>query len=103
MRAPSQWRGGFRAVEASINDDEPYTADIGDGIENFETLADVQRALRARASGGRFSAEWYRRMGSRHGANVCDASGTRSSTWSPTVGVGTELASSNNLPSTYQI
>jgi len=53
----------------------PYTADIGDGIETFETLADVQRAMRARVSGIRSSSEWYRQMRSRHGARVRDAAG----------------------------
>ena len=51
----------------------PYTADIGDGIETFETLADVQSAMRARVSGIRSSSEWYRQMRSRHGAKVRDA------------------------------
>jgi hypothetical protein len=55
--------------------DGPYTADIGDGQERFETLADVQRAMRARVSGIRFGDEWYARMRSRHGAKVRDASG----------------------------
>jgi hypothetical protein len=50
-----------------------YTADIGDGIETFETLADVQRAMRTRVSGIRSSSEWYRQMRSRHGAKVRDA------------------------------
>lgn len=53
----------------------PYTADIGDGIETFETLADVQRAMWARVSGIRSSSEWYRQMRSRHGAKVRDAAG----------------------------
>ncbi|MBL8803157.1 MAG: hypothetical protein JNN27_14225 [Planctomycetes bacterium] len=52
-----------------------YTADIGDGIETFETLADLQRAMRVRVSGIRFSSEWYRQMRSKHGANVRDAAG----------------------------
>jgi hypothetical protein len=53
----------------------PYTADIGDGIESFETLADVQRAMRARVTGIRSGDEWYARMRSRHGAKVRDAAG----------------------------
>jgi hypothetical protein len=53
----------------------PYTADSGDGIETFETLADVQRAMRERVSGIRSSSEWYRHMRSRHGAKVRDAAG----------------------------
>jgi hypothetical protein len=53
----------------------PYTADIGDGQETFETLADIQRAMRARVSGIRSSSEWYRQMRSRHGAKVRDAAG----------------------------
>ena len=53
----------------------PYTADIGDGTESFDTLADVQRAMRARVSGIRSSLEWYRQMRSRHRANVRDAAG----------------------------
>ena len=53
----------------------PFTADIGDGIETFETLADVQRAMRARVSGIRSSSEWYWQMRSRHGAKVRDSEG----------------------------
>lgn len=53
----------------------PYTADIGDGIETFETLADVQRAMRARVTGIRSSSEWCRQMRTRHGAKVRDAAG----------------------------
>lgn len=53
----------------------PYTADIGDGIESFETLADLQRAMRQRVSGIRSSSGWYRQMRSRHGARVRDAAG----------------------------
>jgi hypothetical protein len=53
----------------------PYTADIGDGIESFDTLADLQRAMRAQVSGIRSSSEWYRQMRSRHGAKVHDAAG----------------------------
>ncbi len=53
----------------------PYTADIGDEIETFETLADVQGAMRSRVSGTRSSSEWYRQMRSKHGAKVRDASG----------------------------
>jgi hypothetical protein len=53
----------------------PYTADIGDGVETFETLADVQRAMRQRVSGLRSSSEWYRQMRSRDGATVRDAAG----------------------------
>ncbi len=53
----------------------PYTADIGDGIETFETLADVQRATHQRVSGIRSSDEWYAQMRSRHGAKVRDAAG----------------------------
>ena len=53
----------------------PYTADIGDGIETFETLADVQRAMRERVSGIRSGDEWYAQMRSRHGAKVRDAAG----------------------------
>ncbi|MBL8804427.1 MAG: hypothetical protein JNN27_20695 [Planctomycetes bacterium] len=53
----------------------PYTADVGDGIEKFETLADIQRAMRQRVSGIRSSSEWYRQMRSRHGAKVRDAAG----------------------------
>jgi hypothetical protein len=48
----------------------PCTADIGNGIE---TLADVQRAMRARVSGLRSSSEWYRLMRSNHGRRVRDA------------------------------
>ncbi len=53
----------------------PYTADIGDGMERFHTLADVPRAMRQRVSGIRSSSEWYRQMRSRHGAKVRDAVG----------------------------
>lgn len=53
----------------------PHTADIGDGIETFETLAGVQRAMRERVSGIRSSSEWYRQMRIRHGAKVRDAAG----------------------------
>jgi hypothetical protein len=53
----------------------PFTADIGDGQETFETLADIQRAMRARISGIRSSSEWYQQMRSRHGAKVRDAAG----------------------------
>jgi hypothetical protein len=53
----------------------PYTADIGDGMERFDTLADLQRAMRTRVSGIRSSSEWYRQMRSRHSAKVCDAAG----------------------------
>jgi hypothetical protein len=53
----------------------PYMADIGDGIETFETLVDVQSAMRARVGGIRSGDEWYARMRSRHGARVRDASG----------------------------
>ncbi|MBL8801840.1 MAG: hypothetical protein JNN27_07590 [Planctomycetes bacterium] len=53
----------------------PYTADIGDGQETFQTLADVQRAMRARVSGVRSSSDWYRRMRSWQGAQVRDAAG----------------------------
>lgn len=53
----------------------PHTADIGDGQERFETLADVQRAMRARVSGIRSGEDWYARMSSRHGAKVRDAAG----------------------------
>jgi hypothetical protein len=53
----------------------PFKADIGDGIERFDTLADVQRAMRQRVSGIRSSSEWYRQMRSRHGAKVRDAAG----------------------------
>lgn len=53
----------------------PYTADIGDGFENFDTLADVQCAMREGGSGIRSSSEWYRQMRSRHGAKVRDAAG----------------------------
>jgi hypothetical protein len=51
----------------------PDTADIGHGVEKFETLADVQRAMRARVSGIRSSSEWYRQLRSWHGAKVRDA------------------------------
>jgi excisionase family DNA binding protein len=50
-----------------------YTADIGDGNETFDTLAEVQRAMRSRVSGIRSGDEWYARMRSRHGAKVRDA------------------------------
>jgi hypothetical protein len=53
----------------------PYTADIGDGIETFESLADLQRAMRQRVSGIRSSSEWYRQMRSPHGAKVRSAAG----------------------------
>jgi hypothetical protein len=53
----------------------PYTADIGDGQETFQTLADLQRAVRQRVSGIRSSSEWYSQMRSRHGAKVCAAAG----------------------------
>lgn len=53
----------------------PYTADVGDGIETFQTLADIQRAMRARVSGIRSSSEWYRQMRSLHGAKEHDAAG----------------------------
>lgn len=53
----------------------PYTADVGDGIETFETLADLQRAMRQRVSGIRSSSGWYRRMRSPHGAKVRSAAG----------------------------
>jgi len=53
----------------------PFTADIGGGQETFETLADVQRAMRARVSGICSSSEWYRQMRSKHGAKVRDAAG----------------------------
>jgi hypothetical protein len=53
----------------------PFTADTGDGQETFETLADVQRAMRQRVSGLRSSSEWYRQMRSRDGATVRDAAG----------------------------
>ncbi len=53
----------------------PYTADIGDGNETFETLADVQRALRARVSGTRSRDGWRRQMRCRHRAKVRDAAG----------------------------
>lgn len=53
----------------------PFTAEIGDGIERFDTLADLQRAMRQRVSCICSSAEWYRRMRSRHGAKVRDAAG----------------------------
>ncbi len=53
----------------------PFAADIGDGQERFDTLADVQRAMRARVSGIRSSSEWYRKMRSRHGAKVRDTAG----------------------------
>jgi hypothetical protein len=53
----------------------PYTADIGDGIQSFDTLADLQRAMRQPVSGIRSSSEWYRQMRSRHGAKVRDAAG----------------------------
>lgn len=53
----------------------PYTADLGHGIETFETLADVQRAMRQWVSGIRSSSEWYRQMQSQHGAKVRDAAG----------------------------
>jgi hypothetical protein len=53
----------------------PYTADIGDGQERFETLDDVQRAIRARVTGIRSADEWYAQMLSRHGATVRDAAG----------------------------
>ncbi len=53
----------------------PYTADIGDGIETFATLAEVQRAMRARVSGIRSSSEWYRQLRSKHGAKVRDVAG----------------------------
>jgi hypothetical protein len=52
-----------------------YTADIGYAIETFETLADVQRAMRARVSGIRSGDEWHARLRSRHGAKVRDAAG----------------------------
>jgi hypothetical protein len=53
----------------------PHTADIGDGQERFETLTDVQRAMRARVTGIRSGDQWYPRMRSRHGAKVRDAAG----------------------------
>jgi hypothetical protein len=53
----------------------PYTADIGDGIESFDTLADIQRAMRARVSGICSSSEWYRQMRCKHGAKVRSADG----------------------------
>ncbi len=52
----------------------PLTA-IWEGIETFETVADIQRAMRARVSGIRSSSEWCRQLRSRHGAKVRDASG----------------------------
>lgn len=53
----------------------PFTADIGDGIESFDTLDDIQRAMRQRVSGIRSSSEWYRQMRSKHGAKMRDAAG----------------------------
>ena len=35
----------------------PYAADIGDGTESFDTLVELQRAMRARVSGIRPSSE----------------------------------------------
>jgi hypothetical protein len=64
--------GDFGAVDASIDDGELFTDAIGDGIE---TLADVQRAMRARVSGIRSSSGCYRQMRSGHGAKVRDAAG----------------------------
>jgi hypothetical protein len=53
----------------------PYMADSGDGTETFETLADVQRAMRARVSGIRSGDESYARMRSCQGAKVRDVHG----------------------------
>lgn len=53
----------------------PYPADIGDGIETFESLSDVQNAMRARVSGIRSSSKCYRQMRSWHGAKVRNAAG----------------------------
>lgn len=52
-----------------------YTADIGFGIETFETLADVQRAVRTRISAIESSTEFYRRARSMHGPKIRDAAG----------------------------
>lgn len=53
----------------------PCSVDIGDGIETFEMLADIQHATRARVTGPRSNSEWYRQLRSRHGATVRDAAG----------------------------
>jgi hypothetical protein len=52
-----------------------FTADIGDGPERFDSLAEIQRAVYARVSGLQSSAAWYRKMRNKHGAKVLDARG----------------------------
>ncbi len=64
------------ANDMTTNGTEPYTSDIGDRIETFETLADVQRALRARVGWTRSRDGWCRQMRCRHRAKVRDAAGT---------------------------
>lgn len=50
------------------------SANIGDGTESFDSLADIQRAVRSRVSGKRSSAAWYRKRHST-GADILDANG----------------------------
>jgi hypothetical protein len=52
-----------------------FTADIGNGQEEFDSLAAVQSAVYARVSGLESSAKWYRKMRNQHGAKVRDAQG----------------------------